>query len=330
MALGKRKMNTKKAKPSSKNKKPKQVDASNPSPGRLSSQSTDGDDTKENAALDPGNSSDDQDDKTRTVSDPAVSPATAEDPAAATADKEAAEDLFKGSETVEDSVLDGYYCIQNMDGFEKWIRERKSTLCKPPLDPKKKVLVLDLDNTLICRDKHPYEFIVDCNNGCRYPVSIHPACIAFLHEMKAHYSKIAIYTSSSAVYASKICDKMTTRYLQAYPDNKTPFFTIMSANDCPSVDGMRSKDLLLFGSLEDVVFVDDDPYYSFRSQNDNVIHVRRYHGEKSQEGGLMAIAPLLTYLSSVKSVPDTMRKLKKVWHNAGLVKIVQCVRGVTC
>ncbi|WAR55745.1 hypothetical protein PtB15_6B488 [Puccinia triticina] len=37
----------------------------------------------------------------------------------------------------------------------------------------------------------------------------------------------------------------------------------------------------------------------------------------------MAIAPLLTYLSSVKSVPDTMRKLKKVWHNAGLVKVVQ-------
>ncbi|WAR55750.1 hypothetical protein PtB15_6B493 [Puccinia triticina] len=217
-----------------------------------------------------------------------------------------------------------------MDGFEKWIRERKSTLCKPPLDPKKKVLVLDLDNTLICRDKHPYEFIVDCNNGCRYPISIHPACIAFLHEMKAHYSMIAIYTSSSAVYASKICDKITTRYLQAYPDNKTPFFTIMSANDCPSVDGMRSKDLLLFGSLEDVVFVDDDPYYSIRSQNDNVIHVRRYHGEKSQEGGLMAIAPLLTYLSSVESVSATMRKLKKVWHNAGLVKVVQCVRGVTC
>ncbi|WAQ85863.1 hypothetical protein PtA15_6A492 [Puccinia triticina] len=291
MALGKRKMNTKKAKPSSKNKKPKQVDASNPNPG--SSQSTDGDDTKENAALDPGKSSDDQDDKTRTVSDPAVSPATAEDPAAATADK----DLFKGSETVEDSVLDGYYCIQNMDGFEKWIRERKSTLCKPPLDPKKK-----------------------------YSPRVH--CLPA--EVKAHYSMIAIYTSSSAVYASKICDKITTRYLQAYPDNKTPFFTIMSANDCPSVDGMRSKDLLLFGSLEDVVFVDDDPYYSIRSQNDNVIHVRRYHGEKSQEGGLMAIAPLLTYLSSVESVSATMRKLKKVWHNAGLVKVVQCVRGVTC
>ena len=54
---------------------------------------------------------------------------------------EAVETLFKGSETVEDSVLDGYYCIRNMDRFEGWIRERKSTLCKPPLEqdvPKKK------------------------------------------------------------------------------------------------------------------------------------------------------------------------------------------------
>ncbi|OAV86493.1 hypothetical protein PTTG_29873 [Puccinia triticina 1-1 BBBD Race 1] len=139
--------------------------------------------------------------------------------------------------------------------------------------------------------------------------------------MKVHYSKIAIYTSSSAEYASKICDKITTRYLQAYPDNKTLFFKILSADDCPIEDRLRTKDMLLFGSLEDVVFVDDDPYYSIRSQNDNVIHV---------QGGLMAIAPLLTYLSSVKSVPDTMRKLKKVWHNAGLVKVVQSVRGVTC
>ncbi|WAR55746.1 hypothetical protein PtB15_6B489 [Puccinia triticina] len=92
--------------------------------------------------------------------------------------------------------------------------------------------------------------------------------------MKVHYSKIAIYTSSSAEYASKICDKITTRYLQAYPDNKTLFFKILSADDCPIEDRLRTKDMLLFGSLEDVVFVDDDPYYSIRSQNDNVIHVR--------------------------------------------------------
>ncbi|OAV92298.1 hypothetical protein PTTG_03933 [Puccinia triticina 1-1 BBBD Race 1] len=267
-----------------------------------------------------------------------VSPATAEDsaavaPSAEDAGKGALEELFKGSETVDDSVFDGYYCIRDMDGFEEWIRERKSKLCKPALEqdtPKKKILVLDLDNTLIVRDQSPYEFIVDCHNGFSYAINIHPACITFLHEMAAHYAAIAIYTSSSAIYASTIYQEITKRYMKAYPGNSPPFYKIKSGNDCSVDDGMRTKNLLMFGSLDDVVFVDDDPYYSIRNQNDNVIHVRRYHGKKSEEGGLMAIAPLLTFLSSVESVSNTMRKLKKVWHNAGFVKVVQCTRNVTC
>ncbi|KAA1083102.1 hypothetical protein PGT21_025084 [Puccinia graminis f. sp. tritici] len=39
---------------------------------------------------------------------------------------------------------------------------------------------------------------------------------------------------------------------------------------------------------------------------------------------------LYSYLSSVDSVLSTMRKLKKVWYNNGLVKIVQSTMGVNC
>ncbi|KAH9459928.1 hypothetical protein MJO28_004407 [Puccinia striiformis f. sp. tritici] len=243
-------------------------------------------------------------------------------------------ELLKGSDAVDDSVLDGYYCIKNLDSFEKWISEHKSTLCNPALElsqSKNKILVMDLDNTLIARDCYSHDFVVDCLNGSRYSIKIHPMTLTFLHEMGQHYKGIAIYTSSSHVYANEIARQITMRYKEAYPDSKhTPFYNILSCNDCILVNGDRCKDLTNFGSLKNVVFVDDDPYYSMRNQNDNVIHVRRYHGQSSQEGGLMAIAPLLSFLSSVDSVPDTMHKLKKVWHNAGYVKVVQSTNGITC
>ncbi|KAI7941847.1 hypothetical protein MJO29_013921 [Puccinia striiformis f. sp. tritici] len=46
--------------------------------------------------------------------------------------------------------------------------------------------------------------------------------------------------------------------------------------------------------------------------------------------GLMAIAPLLRFLSSVDSVSDSLHKLKNVWYNVGLVNVVPSTIGVTC
>ncbi|EFP89343.1 hypothetical protein PGT21_009987 [Puccinia graminis f. sp. tritici] len=246
---------------------------------------------------------------------------------------QALEELFKGSEAVDDSVLDGFYSIRDMDGFEKWISEHKSTLCRPTVaqtEPKRKILVLDLDNTLISRGGCEVDFVVDCENGCHYSIFIHPDCISFLHEMAAHYALISIFTSSSWIYATKIKKKIEERYLEAYPNSICPIRMVMASGHCTLVEGERKKDLLKFGSLDNVVFVDDDPYYSIRSQNDNVVQVRRYHGQESQQGGLLALVPLLSFLSSVESVPTTLRKLKKVWHTNNLVEIVQSTVGVTC
>ncbi|EFP82363.1 uncharacterized protein PGTG_08319 [Puccinia graminis f. sp. tritici CRL 75-36-700-3] len=228
------------------------------------------------------------------------------------------EGLFKGADAVEDSVLDGFYSIRNMDGFEKWISEHASTLCKASEGkdkPKDKTLVLDLDNT-----------------GSDYPIKLHPACLTFLHEMSAHYEEIAIYTSSSKDYAQQISCQIALRYAEVYRPNRFPISEILSRDDCPidPIDKDRCKDLLRFGKLDNVVFIDDDPYYSMRSQNDNVLQVRRYHGNESEEAGLMALVPLLKFLSAVDSVPSNLRKLKKVWHKNGLVKIVQSTGNETC
>ncbi|KAA1079856.1 hypothetical protein PGT21_025840 [Puccinia graminis f. sp. tritici] len=250
---------------------------------------------------------------------------------------EAAHDqgLFKGADAVEDSVLDGFYSIRDMDGFEKWISEHASTLCKPAEGkdkPKDKTLVLDLDNTLIARNGHPSDFTAYCNSGSDYPIKLHPACLTFLHEMSAHYEEIAIYTSSSKDYAQQISSQIALRYAEAYRPNRFPISEILSRDDCPidPIDKDRCKDLLRFGKLDNVVFIDDDPYYSMRSQNDNVLQVRRYHGNESEEAGLMALVPLLKFLSAVDSVPSNLRKLKKVWHKNGLVKIVQSTGNETC
>ncbi|KAA1079872.1 hypothetical protein PGT21_026216 [Puccinia graminis f. sp. tritici] len=242
--------------------------------------------------------------------------------------------LFESSDAVDDSVLDGTYSIRDMDGFEKWISDHKSTLCNSgfePDKPNKKTLVLDPDNTLISSDGYEGDFVVDCNNEKRYSILLHPDCITFLHEMVARYAEIAIYTSSSYVYATKIACQIGVRYARAYPhEDRLPFSKILSSDDCILDGAERKKDLHRLRSLQDVVFVDDDPYYSIRSQNDNVVQVRRFHGKESERSGLMAIVPLLSYLSSVDSVPSTMRKLKKVWYNNRLVKIVQSTMGVNC
>jgi hypothetical protein len=250
------------------------------------------------------------------------------------ATEEALKELFQGADAVADSALDGYYTIRDMPAFEKWITDRKSTLCNPALaqdTPKQKYLVLDLDNTLICRDSYSSDsFRVSGTSPSTYNIQLHPDCLTFLHEMSAHYHQLVIFTSSSYVYALNVVKEITKRYQKAFQDSTEPFSLVLASHNCTIYRGERRKDLDAFGSLSDVVFVDDDPYYSMEGQNDNVIQVRRYHGDESEEPGLMAIAPLLTYLSSVKDVSQSMRDFKKVWHKAGLVKVVPSTVGITC
>ncbi|POW18583.1 hypothetical protein PSHT_05681 [Puccinia striiformis] len=124
--------------------------------------------------------------------------------------------------------------------------------------------------------------------------------------MRKYYRRIVIL-----VYATEFVRHITTRYHMAYPYLKhDPVDAILSGHDS--------------------TLIHDDPYYSIKDQNDNVIQVRRYHGQSPQQGGLMAIAPLLSFLSSVDSVLDTVHKLKKVWFNANLVKVVESTSDITC
>ncbi|PLW27118.1 hypothetical protein PCANC_23222 [Puccinia coronata f. sp. avenae] len=119
------------------------------------------------------------------------------------ATEEALKELFQGADTVPDSALDGYYNIKDMPAFEKWITDRKSTLCNPALaqdTPKQKILVLDLDNTLICRDSYSSDsFRVSGTSPSTYNIQLHHDCLTFLHEKSAHYHQLVIFTSSSYV-----------------------------------------------------------------------------------------------------------------------------------
>ncbi|PLW09632.1 hypothetical protein PCASD_22550 [Puccinia coronata f. sp. avenae] len=212
---------------------------------------------------------------------------------------QAHKELFQGADAVADSALDGYYTIRDMPAFEKDSYSSDS-------------------------------FRVSGASPSTYSIQLHPDCLTFLHEMSAHYHQLVIFTSSSYVYARNIVKEITKRYQKAFQDSTEPFSLVLASHNCTINRGERRKDLDAFGSLSDVVFVDDEPYYSMEGQNDNVIQVRRYHGDESEEPGLMAIAPLLTYLSSVKDVSQSMRDFKKVWHKAGLVKVVPSTLGITC
>ena len=170
-------------------------------------------------------------------------------------------------------------------------------------DTARKLLVLDLDETLIHADEcplaHPADFHVP-----PYHVYLRPGLADFLTGVSALY-RLAVWTSSSPAYAREVCavlfgERFELEFVWA-SDRCTP--TRDLDLDCWS-QAKRLRKLKRRGyALEQVLVVDDSPEKHTKNYG-NLIQVSPFEGDP----GDRELALLLTYLQRLHDV-DNVREI---------------------
>ena len=179
---------------------------------------------------------------------------------------------------------------------------------------KKKILVLDLDETLIHTFLHPinnadiqlnipiYDDINDIEINKIY-VKKRPGLDLFLKELKKYYN-IYIFSSSPVDYVSEITKEI---------DKDKIIIKYFSEKDCLTVPGgghynIYIKDLTKINNdLSNMVIVDDN-ITSFSLQSDNGIPIKPWYGEV-QDKELFKLIHLLKKLVCYKDVRIEIKKL---------------------
>ena len=166
----------------------------------------------------------------------------------------------------------------------------------------KKLLVLDLDETLISSNECPphnwdntqiVNFQLSNKFNYTIYVKFRPFVFDFLETMSKHY-EIAIFTASEKAYADAIINKLD-------PERKLISKRLYNS-DCDQINGIFVKDLTKLGrNLKDVVLV-DNTVLCFAFQLNNGVPVLSYYGSgKSNDTELI---DLREFLISIKDCAD--------------------------
>ena len=170
------------------------------------------------------------------------------------------------------------------------------------------LLILDLDETLIHAtrvwERADYSFIVG-----PYLVYIRPHVERFLKSMAEHY-EIAVWTSSSDEYASKVISEL--------PFSKNPGFIWTRDRCTPAYDHEKRerfyikdlKKLRRLGYDLDRVLVVDDSAGSASRNYGNLVRVKPYGGEPEDRELIL----LERYLISIAGRTDLRSFEKRVWR----------------
>lgn len=173
------------------------------------------------------------------------------------------------------------------------------------LSGNKKLLVLDLDETLVHSSFEPperqsdfqFDKIFDGELKTIY-VLIRPYAEQFLTELSNYYD-IIIFTSSLQIYADTVINK-----LDRFNVIKAKLFR----DDCILKDEVYLKDLKKFGKdLKDVVIIDNSPL-SYELNQDNGIPIDTWYEDLSDRE-LLKMIPFLKYLSKVHDVRPVIKKV---------------------
>jgi RNA polymerase II subunit A small phosphatase-like protein len=177
--------------------------------------------------------------------------------------------------------------------------------------PNKKLLVLDLDYTLVCSSFNPINIY---DNGIRKQNKvtakfdnetdstiyfiIRPGLDEFLQSTSLLYD-IIIFTASLKQYASPIID---------FIDKNNIIKFLFYREDCRLIDGKFIKDLKILGKdLKDVIIVDDN-VYSFLLNENNGIVIRPWMGDIG-DIELIKLIPLLEFLAKKDDVREIIKEL---------------------
>ena len=188
----------------------------------------------------------------------------------------------------------------------------------------KKLLVLDLDETLIHSFLEPIEnpdIILNINiydevndKECsQVYIKKRPGLYNFINEL-SKYFKIYIFSSSPKEYISNVITKI---------DKKKIIAGYFSGDNCLTVPGCEHfkifiKDLKIFNKdLSDIIIVDDNTI-SYSLQKENGIPIKSWYGE-SNDIELFKLLPILKKLSFSKDVRTEIKKFidsKISWSKA--------------
>jgi Dullard-like phosphatase family protein len=178
---------------------------------------------------------------------------------------------------------------------------------KPPLLPKnnKKVLALDLDNTLLYNVPLTMKLTIKTytacfQNGDRARIAFRPFLNQFLITLSKSY-RIVIFTSSDRSYAEPV--------VRIIDPNKEIFCLELYRFHCVSMKGkFFMKNLQLLGDLSSVILV-DNLLTSFALQLDNGICIKEFKGDAEDT----ELQWLLSYLVMISESPDVRLELIKTF-----------------
>ena len=178
----------------------------------------------------------------------------------------------------------------------------------PPLSPSgKKILVLDLDETLVHASfdpptMRPADFVFNAVID-QVPRTIHvlirPYAEQFLIEI-ANYYDIVVFTSSIPEYADVVINKIDKYHVV----KKRLFRTDCDLNK----NGLHLKDLKKLGrDLKDIVIIDNCPV-SYELNEDNGIPIEAWYSDL-EDNELIKFLPFLKFLSKVDDVRPILRQV---------------------
>ena len=171
-----------------------------------------------------------------------------------------------------------------------------------------KLLILDLDETLIYASNTELEFLADFKFD-KYFVYKRPHLDKFLFDISEHFS-IGIWSSADDIYVNQIVQKIK-------PDN-VEFEIVWGRSRCSlkrndtfdtyfyekRIDKLKKKGF----RLEQIIIVDDTPEKS-RNNYGNAIYINEFKGDKSDE----ELKYLFDYLLTLKNVENVRTIEKRNW-----------------
>ena len=220
-----------------------------------------------------------------------------------------AEDYPKLAEEAYQYVVKNHAMLQLIK--VQSIIDRPAPITIPRKYPNRKLLILDLDETLIhcsvnLREHQLFDnqIIVKTDEGLLVPalLNIRPYVDEFLRNMSEHF-ELVLFTASAKYYASKML-----RYI----DPHRSYFSHVFYRDscCKTTNGKLVKDLTIFVNvpLKDMILVDNNTYCMLPQPTSGVPILNFYHDREDQE--LLRIQP---FLLELKDVPDHREVLKNTF-----------------
>lgn len=178
----------------------------------------------------------------------------------------------------------------------------------PTQHPARKLLVLDLDETLIHATENPLSYDADFRIG-PYHVYRRPHLDEFIASVTTAFD-VGVWTASGESYAAQVTARI-------FPDSRLKF--VWASRRCTVVrdwttgDYMTSKNLNKLKrrgyALEHIIAIDDTPSKYARSYG-NLITVEEFVGDRADR----ELPALARYLQTLAQVPNVRSLEKRRWR----------------